>query len=64
MQFYDTISRLLSVVQNIWTVAELKIIKYMEGSGRALIETVSRHFPTSDQKLTYLLHGAEPLLKS
>jgi hypothetical protein len=35
---------------NVWTVAELQIRKYMEGSGRGLIEAVSPHFPTAAQK--------------
>ena len=36
--------------QNVWTVAELQIRKYMEGSGRDIIEAVSPHFSTADEK--------------
>jgi hypothetical protein len=35
---------------NVWTVAELQIRNYMEGSGRGLIEALSPHFPTAADK--------------
>jgi len=35
---------------NVWTVAELQIRKYMEGSGCDITEVVSPHFPTADEK--------------